>query len=151
MTPAAHEYIRSIRNPTKKLYARRYDAWLCAGAVGPEPERGTLSYMAAQAVRITLHQIHPRKEAAMTTTRTPARWLELLAKIDASTEWEGDERPGNALKSYWYPHYGSVSGAGDAATLRAMERRGLIQRQRASEYSYSITEEGILLLARIGG
>ena len=51
MNPQA--YIRSLRNPAKRDYAARYLAWL-ERQDGPEPERGQISYMAAQAVRLTL-------------------------------------------------------------------------------------------------
>jgi len=43
------------RNQTKAYYAEQYAAWLKAGCPqGQEPDRGQLSYMAAQAVRLDL-------------------------------------------------------------------------------------------------
>ena len=51
----ADRYVGSIRNDLKREYARAYLAFLRAPgpALGPERPRG-LSYMAAQAVRMTL-------------------------------------------------------------------------------------------------
>lgn len=51
---AAYKYGNLIRNKAKRDYAFAYIAWLKNGAVGYEPERGRLSYMAAQAVRMTI-------------------------------------------------------------------------------------------------
>lgn len=51
----ADKYIASIRNPDKKAYAELYWAWLSSGKKGIEPSRGSLSFMAAQAVRLTLY------------------------------------------------------------------------------------------------
>lgn len=48
------KYIRSIRNPQKRDYAARYWRWLSEGATGVEPDKFTLTYMAAQAVRANL-------------------------------------------------------------------------------------------------
>jgi len=50
----AYRYLNLIRNAAKRRYGFAYLAWLNGGAVGDEPERGALSYMAAQAVRIEL-------------------------------------------------------------------------------------------------
>lgn len=47
-------YIRKIKNANKQAYAEAFLGWLQSGAAGAEPERGDLSYMAAQAVRINL-------------------------------------------------------------------------------------------------
>lgn len=58
MAPMAHEYIRAIRNPAKKLYARAYDAWLRNGKEGPEPEGVGLSTMGRQSVRLILFDIY---------------------------------------------------------------------------------------------
>lgn len=48
------QYISAIRNPAKKDYAKRYQAWLESGTPGNPPDY-TCSYLAAQAVRINLH------------------------------------------------------------------------------------------------
>jgi hypothetical protein len=56
----AHKYIRRIRNKEKRAYAQIYLRFLCGQQ--PEPDRGKVSYMAAQAIRIELHSIakeHP--------------------------------------------------------------------------------------------
>lgn|SRR5579864_618361 len=50
----AGQYIRRIRNGQKKQYARAYLHYVLRGRQGTEPDRGTLSYMAAQAVRMEL-------------------------------------------------------------------------------------------------
>lgn len=55
-------YVKAIRNPSKRLYAERYLAWMrgprsCAEPLRPE----WLSYMAAQAVRIELKNTRERK------------------------------------------------------------------------------------------
>jgi hypothetical protein len=59
MTPeqesAAVKYVGRIRNPKKRAYALSYLRFL--NGLGPEPDRGQLSYMAAQAVRIELAQL----------------------------------------------------------------------------------------------
>lgn len=52
MYPTAEAYIRGIRNAAKRAYAEAYARHM--RHEGPEPERGALSYMAAQAVRIQL-------------------------------------------------------------------------------------------------
>jgi hypothetical protein len=46
-------YVRRIKNPDKRAYADQYLQYLL-GQVKPEPERGALSVMAAQAVRLQL-------------------------------------------------------------------------------------------------
>lgn len=51
---AAYRYGNLIRNKAKRDYAFAYIAWLRNGAEGLEPERGKLSYMAAQAVRMEI-------------------------------------------------------------------------------------------------
>lgn len=48
----AAAYIGRIRNLRKREYAKSY--WLYLRYGGVQPSRGELSYMAAQAVRITL-------------------------------------------------------------------------------------------------
>ncbi len=52
-------YLRSIRSPAKKAYAKAYATFLEVG--GTEPERGTLSYMGAQAVRMHLSDLEVAK------------------------------------------------------------------------------------------
>jgi len=54
----AHKYIKRIRNATKQVYAKKY--WEHLATYGPDsngPEYGSLSFMAAQAVRMQLNQI----------------------------------------------------------------------------------------------
>jgi hypothetical protein len=50
-------YIRSIRNSLKRQYAEAFARYLANGGKGPEPVRGELSYMAAQAVRLHLYNL----------------------------------------------------------------------------------------------
>lgn len=54
---AAYRYLNLIRNGEKRRYGFAYLAWLRNHAIGMEPERGRLSCMAAQAVRMNLHEI----------------------------------------------------------------------------------------------
>lgn len=51
-------YIRRIRNDNKRNYATRYYAWLREGEHGEPPERGGLSAMAAQSVRMEFRRLH---------------------------------------------------------------------------------------------
>ena len=51
---ASLAYIQSIRNRAKQDYAKAYAWYLKQGKTGARPERGKLSYMAAQAVMIRL-------------------------------------------------------------------------------------------------
>ena len=51
----ANRYANLIRNSQKRAYANRYIAWIVEGCVGLEPERGRLSYMAAQSVRLDIN------------------------------------------------------------------------------------------------
>lgn len=76
------------------------------------------------------------------------RAIELLTMIDARTTWEGDERPGRVLTCYFVPKYGGrePSGSGDVAILKSLERKGYVKAQRL-HFSYSITEDGIAVLA----
>ena len=59
----AGKYMGSIRNASKREYAHNYFQWILKGRpAGKEPQRtlllnGTLSYMAAQAVRNRLEEI----------------------------------------------------------------------------------------------
>ena len=64
MTEEAASYIRAIRNPIKRAYAEKYAAWNeTGGAAETEPLVPVgLSYMAAQAVRMTLAALWPYKE-----------------------------------------------------------------------------------------
>jgi len=48
---------RRIRNAQKREYAHAYLSYILADKRGKEPEYGTLSYMAAQAVRMQLDSI----------------------------------------------------------------------------------------------
>ena len=57
MLQEAYRYLNLMRNAAKRRYGFLYLAWLRNGAVGLEPERGTLSVMGAQAVRMGLHDI----------------------------------------------------------------------------------------------
>jgi hypothetical protein len=72
------------------------------------------------------------------------RALELLKLVDAATQWEGDERPGPKLARFYVPRVGDgVYGPEDAASFRALERRGLIKPMpKTGRYSYAITEDG---------
>lgn len=54
MTQERRRYIRAIRNDAKRRYAEAYAAWLDSGRRGPEPDRGSLSYMGAQSVWMAL-------------------------------------------------------------------------------------------------
>lgn len=55
MFRAADRYVHRIRNQRKRAYAAAY--WRFLRGVDPEPERGELSVMAAQAVRMELREI----------------------------------------------------------------------------------------------
>lgn len=57
----ADRYVRRIRNAEKKRYAVAFLAWVRSGERGPEPDKGTLSYMGAQSVRIAL-RVELRRE-----------------------------------------------------------------------------------------
>ena len=78
------------------------------------------------------------------------RAFEILKIVNEATEWEGDVRPGSVLTRYYAPRYrDGISGAGDAAILRSLEKRGLICRPRteiSNPYVYAITEDGIFAL-----
>lgn len=50
------KYVKSIRNNFKRSYATRYRDWLLAGERGAAPEPTGLTPMAAQAVRLRLHE-----------------------------------------------------------------------------------------------
>lgn len=91
------------------------------------------------------------------------RALLLLEIIDASTTWEGDERPGRRLTRYFIPNVAGhwverlktrvfVSTGGDAAALRGLETKSLIRATKPGEggsarYYFAITEDGIAALA----
>lgn len=86
--------------------------------------------------------------------------LELLTLVGDHTEWEGDERPGRTLTRYFIPtnhdkqewsktlgSYVIVSGGGDASAFLSLERKGLIRKERTATYAFSITEDGLSVLA----
>jgi hypothetical protein len=50
-------YIKRIKNKAKKDYAQRYYTWKLKGEKGEEPDRGSLSAMGAQAVRMQLEDL----------------------------------------------------------------------------------------------
>ena len=54
---AAYRYLNLMRNADKRRYGFAYLTWLQGGATGMEPDRGRLSVMGAQAVRMGLHEI----------------------------------------------------------------------------------------------
>ena len=60
---AMASYVKTIRNADKKLYAQRY--WLYLTGSPEQPERGGLSAMAAQAVRMNLEVILNRMEVSI--------------------------------------------------------------------------------------
>lgn len=76
------------------------------------------------------------------------RGRELLALVNERSTWEGDERPGRVLTSYFIPRpiASDPSGPGDAAAFRGLVARGYIKRRGAAPYAYVITEDGILAL-----
>jgi hypothetical protein len=49
-------YVDSLRNPAKRAYAERYMLQVVRNGL-PEPDRGSLSYMGAQAVALRLGAI----------------------------------------------------------------------------------------------
>lgn len=57
MNEALQAYTRSLSNPLKRAYTRVFRAWVMNGEQGPEPDRGELGAMAAQAVRLTIYEI----------------------------------------------------------------------------------------------
>lgn len=80
--------------------------------------------------------------------------IRLLKIVDNATEWHGDIRPGASLKCYFIPRSGfkpgfDTWGAGDAASFKALERKGLIRKEPIADYAYSITEDGLLALSRL--
>jgi hypothetical protein len=92
------------------------------------------------------------------------RGHKLLTLIGDATTWEGDERPGRVLASYFVPsakpmysptlgEFIDVSTGGDASALRSLERAGLIVRMKPNasggteRYYYRISEDGIAALA----
>ena len=58
---ASASYIKSLRSAAKRDYAEAFDVYYRNGSIGPEPERGALSAMAAQAVRLNIYDFY--KEA----------------------------------------------------------------------------------------
>ena len=60
MTPEereANKYLSLMRNTNKRRYGQAYLAWLKNGCYGPEPDRGPISLMAEQAVRLEVNRI----------------------------------------------------------------------------------------------
>jgi hypothetical protein len=53
---SSESYINSIKNSAKKEYAKKYSAWVLGGRKGSEPDRGELSVMGAQAVRMNIDE-----------------------------------------------------------------------------------------------
>lgn len=53
----AGKYIGSIRSAAKKQFARTYLTYVLQGRSGPSPDRGELSAMATQAVRMRIDQL----------------------------------------------------------------------------------------------
>ena len=53
----AKTYVRRIRNKAKKTYAQKYLQWMLGGERGDDPAYAGLSYMGAQAVRLSLQDI----------------------------------------------------------------------------------------------
>ena len=53
---AMYHYARSCRNRDKRAYAEAFTRYLL-GETDIEPDRGALSYMGAQAVRLTLRDL----------------------------------------------------------------------------------------------
>lgn len=51
----AHNYVKRIRNAKKKDYAQKY--LISKLSETEEPERGELSYMAAQCVRMNINRL----------------------------------------------------------------------------------------------
>jgi hypothetical protein len=54
----AYRYANLIKNKAKRDYANAWIVYLRNGAEGLEPERGKLSYMAAQAVRLEINAMN---------------------------------------------------------------------------------------------
>lgn len=61
----ACRYVDHIRHPVKKAYAKDYYQWCRSGRQGPSPDRRSLSFMGAQAVRIRLDEFFPWPEEAI--------------------------------------------------------------------------------------
>lgn len=89
------------------------------------------------------------------------RAITLLTLVNDRTVWYGDERPGDRLQNWFVPSYTRVyseslpdgvfiSGSGDAKIFKSLQNKGLIKKQGNIDYSYSITEDGILALAESG-
>ncbi len=53
-------YVAKIKNQAKRHYAEAYAGWVLAGQQGDSPERGSLGYMGAQAVRMQIDAITDR-------------------------------------------------------------------------------------------
>ena len=93
------------------------------------------------------------------------RAYEILQAVREATSWEGDEVPGDVLKSFFVPQsenllfiddwdggtrdIGRIWGPGDAAILKSFLRKRLTKDETArgvGEFCCSITEEGMCVL-----
>lgn len=93
------------------------------------------------------------------TMKLSERAIILLEVVNKATIRNWDT---GVLSRYYYPHVGtvylenpdrhtSVGGAGDAAALKGLANRGLIEHIRAANpYCYAITESGRLALQERG-
>ena len=70
---AAYRYLNLIKNTAKRRYGFTYLAWLGNGAAGYEPDRGRLSVMGAQAVRLQLDELLNNRPLDLGTLGRPAR------------------------------------------------------------------------------
>jgi hypothetical protein len=67
----ADNYIKSLKSASKRAYAAAYWQWMKDGETGPEPSRGDLTVMGAQAVRMNLAEFkkNPSKKRRKTKKR----------------------------------------------------------------------------------
>jgi hypothetical protein len=100
----------------------------------------------------------------MRAVTLPYRAFELLMLVDHGTKWEGDERPGSVLLSFYNPKSSDYLpevitcpdgvkrtmhqryGSGDASALRGLAKKGLIKKQEGFQSAWAITEEGMLAI-----
>lgn len=61
---AAYEYAYRIRSDRKRDYAKAYIRWRIKGCEGSEPDRGSVSVMAAQGVRLQIDEMMRAGSAA---------------------------------------------------------------------------------------
>ncbi len=92
-----------------------------------------------------------------------AKQIELLALVADYTKWQGDERPGRVLESFFVPQRGPmmsdtlgraliIGGSGDARCFDSLVSKGFARRMRADEpYWLAVTEDGLLQLAMMLG